>query len=87
MTPLAISRPEEAARLLDNLAHLDLNVRAGLEVRLLRASIALVRRSPDSEPLVKDALRQAERHGFVHSVIDSGPQPAEHVVLNSGRFP
>jgi LuxR family maltose regulon positive regulatory protein len=87
MTAVAAGRPDVAGRALDGLTLDDVNPRVDLEVRLLRASIALLVGSADAESLVKGALDAAERRGFLQTVLDSAPQVVRHVVSQSDRYP
>ena len=55
-------------------------IRSDLELRLLRASIAIGQSSPQATALVRQALAVAERHGFAQTVMDTAPQLVEHVI-------
>ena len=56
-------------------------------MRLLRASIAVSRSSPQATVLVRQALTVAERHGFVQTVVDTAPRLVERVIADSGLYP
>jgi LuxR family transcriptional regulator, maltose regulon positive regulatory protein len=62
-------------------------VRADLELRLLRASVAIVRARPEAPRLVSEVLRVIERYGYVQTVLDTAPQVADHLVENPHRYP
>jgi LuxR family transcriptional regulator, maltose regulon positive regulatory protein len=60
-------------------------IRADLEIRLLRASVAVATGSPTAGQTVKHALRLAEKHGFVQTVLDT-PRVVEHLITHSDRY-
>jgi LuxR family transcriptional regulator, maltose regulon positive regulatory protein len=83
---LAAGNPEEAAQALSALGK-GVTIRSDLELRLLRASVAVSQSSPQAPALVRQALAVAERHGFVQTVVDTAPQLVEHVISNSHLYP
>ena len=62
-------------------------IRSDLELRLLRASIAISQSSPQAPALVRQALAAAERHGFAQTVVDTAPLLVEHVISDSHLYP
>jgi LuxR family maltose regulon positive regulatory protein len=62
-------------------------VRADLELRLLRASIVILRESPDVPRLVSEVLRIVDRHAYLQTVLDTAPLLADHLVADSIRYP
>jgi LuxR family maltose regulon positive regulatory protein len=84
---LAAGNPEGAAQTLDNAATGRATIRSGLELQLLRASIAISQSSPQASSMVRDALAIAERHGFAQTVVDTAPQVVDHVITNSDLYP
>jgi hypothetical protein len=58
-------------------------IRSDLELRLLRASVAISQSSPQAPALVRQALAVAERHGYVQTVLDTAPQLVDHVIADS----
>jgi LuxR family maltose regulon positive regulatory protein len=84
---LAAGKPDEAARALSSAPAEGATIRSDLELRLLRASVAISRSSPQAPPLVRDALTVAGRHGFVQTVVDTAPQLVEHVISESDLYP
>ena len=84
---LAAGNPEEAAQALSGAPAEGATIRSDLELRLLRASIAISQSSPQAPALVRQALAVAERHGFVQTVVDTAPQLVEHVISNSHLYP
>ena len=84
---LAAGNLEEAAQTLSNAAAERTTIRAGLELQLLRASIAIGQSSPQAPSLVRQALAVAERHGFAQTVVDTAPQLVDHVISNSHLYP
>ncbi len=84
---LAAGNLEGAAQTLSNAAAERTTIRAGLELQLLRASIAIGQSSPQAPSLVRQALAVAERHGFAQTVVDTAPQLVDHVIPNSHLYP
>ena len=84
---LAAGDPEAAARALSNAPAEGATIRSDLELRLLRASIAVSRSSPQAPALVRQALAVAGRHGFVQTVVDTAPQLVEHLISDSHLYP
>ena len=84
---LAAGNPDEAAQALSDAPTEGPTIRADLELRLLRASVAISQSSPQAFSLVRQALVVAERHGFVQTVVDTAPQLVEHVISNSHLYP
>ncbi len=84
---LAAGNPQEAAQALSGAPAEGATIRADLELRLLRASVAISQASPHAPALVRQALAVAERHGFVQTVVDTAPQLVDHVIANSHLYP
>jgi LuxR family transcriptional regulator, maltose regulon positive regulatory protein len=84
---LATGNPEEAASALSSAPAGAATVRSDLEMRLLRASIAISQSSPQAPALVRQALAVAERHGYVQTVLDTAPQLVDHVICDSHLYP
>jgi len=84
---LAAGNPEGAAQTLSNAATGRATIRYGLELQLLRASVAISQSSPQASSLVREALAIAERHGFAQTVVDTAPQVVDHVISNSHLYP
>ena len=86
-TIAAAGNPEEAAQALSGAPAEGATIRSDLELRLLRAGIAVSQSSPQAPALVRQALAMAERHGFVQTVVDMAPKVVEHVISNSRLYP
>lgn len=84
---LAAGNPETAAQALGSAPAEGATIRADLELRLLRASIAISQSSPQAPALVRQALAVAERHGYSQTVVDTAPRLVEHVIADSRRYP
>jgi LuxR family transcriptional regulator, maltose regulon positive regulatory protein len=84
---LAAGNPEDAAQALSSAPAEGPTIRPDLELRLLRASIAISRSSPQAPTLVRQALAIAERHGYAQTVVDTVPQLVGHVISNSHLYP
>ena len=84
---LAAGNPEQAARALDSAPAEGATIRSDLELRLLRASIAISQSSPHAPTLVRQALAVAERHGFAQTVVDTAPALVEHVISEPHLYP
>jgi LuxR family maltose regulon positive regulatory protein len=84
---LAAGNPEEAAQALSGAPAEGATIRSDLELRLLRASVAISQASPHAPALVRQALAVAERHGFAQTVVDTAPQLVDHVIANSQLYP
>jgi LuxR family maltose regulon positive regulatory protein len=87
MIALAGDDPQRAAAALASAPSPGATVRADLELRLLRASVAILRASPESPRLVSEVLRVVERHGYVQTVLDIAPRLADYLIANPGRYP
>jgi LuxR family maltose regulon positive regulatory protein len=84
---LAAGNPEQAAQALNSAPAEGATIRSDLELRLLRASIAISQSSPQAPALVRQALAVAERHGFAQTVVDTAPQFVEHVISEPHLYP
>jgi LuxR family maltose regulon positive regulatory protein len=84
---LAAGNPEQAAHALSSAPAEGATIRSDLELRLLRASVAIGQSSPHAPALVKQALAVAERHGFSQTVVDTAPALVEHVISDSHLYP
>jgi LuxR family transcriptional regulator, maltose regulon positive regulatory protein len=84
---LAAGTPEDAAQTLNGAPTEGATIRSDLELRLLRASVALSQSSPQAPALAGRALAMAERYGFTQTVVDTAPQLADHLVANSHLYP
>jgi LuxR family transcriptional regulator, maltose regulon positive regulatory protein len=84
---LAAGNPDQAAQTLSGAPAQGATIRSDLELRLLRASVAISQSSPPAPALVRQALAVAERHGFVQTVVDTAPQLVEHVIADSHLYP
>jgi LuxR family maltose regulon positive regulatory protein len=87
ITALAAGKPEQAAQALSSAPAEGATIRSDLELRLLRASIAISQSSPQAPALVRQALAVADRPGFVQTVVDTAPQLVEHVVSDPHLYP
>jgi LuxR family maltose regulon positive regulatory protein len=84
---LAAGNPGQAALALSGAPAEGATIRSDLELRLLRASIAIGQSSPQATALVRQALVVAERHGFAQTVVDTAPQLVEHVISEPHLYP
>ena len=84
---LAAGDPAQAAQALGSAPAEGATARADLELRLLRASVAIGQSSPQAPALARQALTVAERHGFVQTVVDTAPQLVEHLIANPDLYP
>ena len=84
---LAAGNPAEAAQALKGAPAQGATIRSDLELRLLRASIAISQSSPHAPALTRQALAMAERHGFTRTVVDTAPQLVDHIIANSDLYP
>ena len=84
---LAAGNPGQAAQALRGAPAEGATIRSDLELRLLRASVAISQSSPQAPALVRQALGVAERHGFIQTVVDTAPQLVEHVISDSYLYP
>ncbi len=78
---------EGAAEALSNAPTQGPTTRTDLELRLLRASVAILRSSQQTPQLVREALAIADRHGFVQTVLDTAPPFVDHLVSGSALYP
>ena len=84
---LAAGNPGQAAQALSSAPAEGATIRSDLELRLLRASIAIGQSSPQAPILVRQALAVADRHGFARTVVDTAPQLVEHVISEPHLYP
>jgi len=84
---LAAGNPGQAAEALSSAPAEGATIRSDLELRLLRASIAISQSSPQAPALVRQALALAEQHGFAQTVVDTAPQLVEHVISEPHLYP
>ena len=84
---LAAGNPGQAAQALSGAPAEGTTIRSDLELRLLRASVAVSQSSPQAPALVRQALTVAERHGFSQTVVDTAPALIEHVISDSHLYP
>ena len=84
---LAAGNAEQAAQALSGAPAEGATIRSDLELRLLRASVAVSQSSPQAPALVRQALTVAERHGFSQTVVDTAPALIEHVISDSHLYP
>jgi LuxR family transcriptional regulator, maltose regulon positive regulatory protein len=61
--------------------------RSDIELKLLRASIALLQRSPSAPQLVSNTLRAVNRQGYIQTVLDTAPALVDHLIANSAHYP
>ena len=87
ISALAAGNPGQAAQALSSAPAEGATIRSDLELRLLRASVALGQSSPQAPALVRQALAVAERHGFSQTVVDTAPALVEHVISDSHLYP
>jgi len=87
MIALAAGNPEQAAQALSSAPAEAATIRSDLELRLLRASVAIGQSSHQAPALVRQALAVAERHGFAQTVVDTAPQLVEHVISEPQLYP
>jgi LuxR family transcriptional regulator, maltose regulon positive regulatory protein len=62
-------------------------VRSDLELRLLRAEVAVVQGFPGAPQLIRGSLALAERLGFLQTVLDTAPRVVDHLVTGAGTYP
>ena len=77
---LASENPQGAADYLRDMPDEGSTIRSDLELRLLRASIAIMQGSHQAHRLVREVLVIADRHGFVQTVLDTAPQLVDHLI-------
>ncbi len=61
--------------------------RADLELRLLRASLAILQASPQAPQLIREAVAVADRHGYVQTVLDTAPQLLDQLISDAAHYP
>jgi LuxR family transcriptional regulator, maltose regulon positive regulatory protein len=84
---IAARDPKGAAHALSDAPAQGPTTRADLELRLLRASTAILENSHQAPQLVREALAIADRHGFVQTVLDTAPPVVDELVSGSARYP
>lgn len=76
-----------AARALDDAPAVESTLRSDVEMQLLRANVALAASRRDAPVIIRKALDAAQRHGFVHTVLDTAPRLLDHVVAEPDLYP
>jgi LuxR family transcriptional regulator, maltose regulon positive regulatory protein len=79
--------PRSAAQALSAAPTVGPTTRSDLELRLLRASVAIMQRPHEAPRLVREALAIVDRHGFVQTVLDTAPAFVDHVVSDLAGYP
>ena len=62
-------------------------IRSDLELRLLRASIAILQASPRAPQLIRETVAVADRHGYVQTVLDTAPQLLDQLISDAAHYP
>ena len=62
-------------------------IRSDLELRLLRASIAITGASPRAPQLVREVVAVADRHGYVQTVLETAPEVVDQLISDSAHYP
>ena len=83
---LGAQDPRSAAEALSRAPARGPTIRADLELRLLRASTAVMHDSYQAPQLVREALAIAERHGYVQTVLETAPRLVDHLVSGSTGY-
>lgn len=81
---IGLGDAEGASDALERVPSRGATFRSDLELRLLRASAAVLADSSRSAQLVGEALAVADEHGFVQTVLDWGPRVVDHLIENPG---
>ena len=80
---LGTEDPEGVAQFLTSAPAEGPTIRSDLELRLLRASVAIMRSSPQASHLVREALGIVDRYGFIQTVMDTAPPFVDHLISGS----
>jgi LuxR family transcriptional regulator, maltose regulon positive regulatory protein len=83
---LGAGDPEGAAQALSDAPVRGTTTRTDLELRLLRASVAIMRSSDQAPQLVRQALEIADRQGFAQTVLDTAPRLVDYLVSHSTTY-
>jgi LuxR family transcriptional regulator, maltose regulon positive regulatory protein len=62
-------------------------IRSDLELRLLRAAIAVVEGSSGAHQLIRQLLAITERYGFLRTVLETAPQVADYLIAAPSGYP
>jgi LuxR family transcriptional regulator, maltose regulon positive regulatory protein len=84
---LAAHDPRAATQALSRAPAIGPTTRLDLELRLLRASTALVEQSNHAAQLVREALGLAHRHRFLQTVLDTVPSLVDALISGSADYP
>ena len=87
MVHLNTDEPEQAQATLDALPAQPPTIRSDLELKLLRADLALLQQSRQAPRLIREALDIIESQGFIQMVLDTSPRLAEHLMSDWDRYP
>jgi LuxR family transcriptional regulator, maltose regulon positive regulatory protein len=87
MIALAAGDSDAAGLALSSAPPAGATIRAGLELALLRATVAARRGSAQAPRLVREALATVDRHGFVQTVLDTAPQLVDHLISDGAAYP
>ncbi len=84
---LAENDPDGAGEALTSRPGGATTTRSDLELRLLWASAAILRNSPQAPQLVSRALNPVDRHGYLQTVLDTAPQVVDYLIENPAHSP
>ena len=62
-------------------------IRSDLELRLLRANIAILQASARAPQLIREAVAVADRQGYVQTVLETAPQLVEELISDAAHYP
>jgi LuxR family maltose regulon positive regulatory protein len=84
---LSANDPQRAGATLGGVPAYGGTIRSDLELRLIRASIAVAAESARSADLVRRALEIVDRHGFVQTVLDTAKPVVDYLISESAHYP
>ncbi len=62
-------------------------IRSDLELRLLRASIAILQASPRAPQLIREAVAAADRQAFVQTILETAPGLVDQLISDAAHYP
>ena len=62
-------------------------IRTDVELRLLRANIAILQASPRAPELIREAVAEAGRHGYLQTVLETAPGLVDQLISDAAHYP
>ncbi len=84
---LAVNDHRTASDVLTTAPLRGMTIRSDLELRLLRASVAVMQDSGRAPQLLREAIGVVDRHGYVQTVLETAPELVDQLIADLGPYP